>query len=124
MLTNRCSFNLSKILKEHGFPQVSIEFFSDYYDNLGNLNYNLESGFEEFIFAPYICEVIDRFDIDLDLHLSIRLLKNGFQYRIYDLNNNVEILSTLNKVKLSSEAYEQCILRAIEYYDQKKINNV
>ena len=86
MLTNRCSLRLSKILKEHRFPQMSIEFDSDYYDLSGNLLYNVSSEVEKnnLIFAPYIAEVIDRFEIDLDLYLS--------------------------------KVYEECIEAAINYY--------
>ena len=120
MLTNRCSFEISKILKEHGFTQYSIEFHSDYYDESGKLIYNVEDNTGGLIFAPYICEVIDRFEIDLGLYLDVHYDIDGFQYRIYDPSEPREILSNLMNVELSSVAYEECILEAIEYYDKKE----
>ena len=121
MLTNRCSFKVCRILKEHGFPQSSLVFDSDYYDDYGNLHYNIDdSNTENLIFAPYVCEVIDRFEIDLDLYLSVYYSSGWFQYRIYDLSNDIEIVSDLKGIEMSLVAYEQCILKAIEYYDQKR----
>lgn len=123
MLTDRCSFKVCKILKEHGFPQNSLEFDSDYYDDSERLHYRVEGDIENLIFAPYVCEVIDRFEIDLDLYLSVHYsgYTDGFQYRIYDPSSNTEILSDFKGAELSSVVYEQCILKAIEYYDQKII---
>ena len=124
MLTNRCSKNLSIILKNHGFPQASIEFDSDYYNEDGKLIYNREKELEnksELIFAPYICEVIDRFELDLDLYLSVNYNNSCYTYRIYDPTENVEILSdSKENIELSSKAYELCIMKAIEYYEKKK----
>lgn len=118
MLTNRCSLRLSKILKEHRFPQMSIEFDSDYYDLSGNLLYNVSSEVEKnnLIFAPYIAEVIDRFEIDLDLYLSVINTKEGYRYRIYDPESETEILSNPNESEIASKVYEECIEAAINYY--------
>lgn len=121
MLTDRCNFRLSKFLKDHGFPQRSIEFDSDYYDCSGVLHYNLgpEVEKEDLIFAPYIAEVIDRLEIDHDLYLSVCYDEsNGYQYRIYDLNSKSEIISKLFGIEDSNKAYELCILRA--YDDQEE----
>ena len=123
MLTNRCSEKLCRILKEHGFPQCSIEFDSDYYNELGNLVYgvNILDEKSNLVFAPYICEVIDRFELDLDIYISAEYSTsgNGWQYRIYDPSENVEITSDLSGIELSTKAYELGILKAIEYYDKK-----
>lgn len=123
MLTNRCSEKLCKILKEHGFPQCSIEFDSDYYNELGKLEYKVDTleDISNLVFAPYICEVIDRFIIDLDIYISAEYSTggNGWQYRIYDPSKNVEITSDLRGIELSTKVYELGILKAIEYYDKK-----
>ncbi len=68
MLTNRCSFNLCKVLKNHKFPQYSIHFDSSYYTPEGRLVYNLNKIDNDLIFAPYICEAIDRIETDLYLN--------------------------------------------------------
>ena len=120
MLTNRCSFKLSKILKKHNFPQNSFIFDSDYYTDEGELVFNKEESIPDLTFAPLICEVIDRFDIDLNLNLTVSYYNDGFQYRIYDAIDNVEITSNLKNEDLPSRAYELCILDAIKYYDSKK----
>lgn len=122
MLTNRCSFELSKILKKHNFPQSSFVFYSDYYTDTGELVFNKEESSPDLTFAPLICEVIDRFDIDLNLNLTVSYYNDGFQYRIYDAIDNVEITSNLKNEDLPSRAYELCILEAIKYYDSKKRN--
>lgn len=124
MLTERCSFKICKVLKERGFPQYSLEFCSDYYDESGRLVYNVEDNTDGLIFAPYICEVIDRFELDLNLYLSVYYNTNGFQYRIYDPSESKEILSNIKNIELSSVVYEKCILKAIEYYDKKKRKGV
>lgn len=119
MLTNRCNFKISKLLKEHRFPQRSIEFDSDYYTQSGELLYAVPDTVEkgDLIFAPYICEVIDRFNIDLGLHLSIFYTPKGYQYRIYDPeNNNYESLSNFEDIDLSQTAYELGIEAVINYY--------
>ena len=119
MLTDRCNFKLSKLLKEHKFPQRSIEFNSDYYTQNGELIYAVPDTTEkrDLIFAPYISEVIDRLEIDLGLYLSVFLTTKGYQYRIYDPdNNNYEIMSNLEGIELSLVAYELCIEAAINYY--------
>ena len=130
MLTDRCNFKLSKLLKEHKFPQRSIEFNSDYYTQNGELIYAVPDTTEkrDLIFAPYISEVIDRLEIDLGLYLSVFLTTKGYQYRIYDPdNNNYEIMSNLEGIELSLVAYELCIEAAINYYyhdDQEEITGI
>ena len=119
MLTDRCNFRLSKFLQEYRFPQRSIEFDSDYYTQSGELLCNVSDSAEkkDLIFAPYFCEVLDRFEIDLGLYLSVFYTTKGYQYRIYDPDNNkYEILSNLNGVDVSIRAYELCIEAAIKYY--------
>lgn len=123
MLTLRCSEKISKILKEHKFPQNSIEFESDYYkgDGTETLQYYPTKITEDLIFAPYISEVLDRFEIDLDLYISIEYKgNNNWTYRIFDPTKNIEITSELIGVELSSNAYEEAILKAIEYCDSKE----
>ena len=120
MLTDRCSFELSKILKEHNFPQRSFEFFSDYYTENRDLIFNKEDAGPDLIFAPLICEVLDRFDIDLNINLSVYYNINcKIQYRIFDLTEGVKICKTLENEDILSRAYELCILEAIKYYDSK-----
>lgn len=119
MLTDRCNIKISKLLKEHGFPQRSIEFDSDYYTQSGELLYAVPeiADRKDLIFAPYVSEVIDRLEIDLGLYLSVILTTRGYQYRIYDPdNNNYEILSDIIDTNTSQRAYELCIEAAINYY--------
>ena len=120
MLTDRCSFKLSILLKEHRFPQRSIEFDSDYYTQSGELLYAVPDTAEkgDLIFAPYIAEVIDRLEIDLGLHLTVAYKTDkGYQYRIYDPDNSdYEIISNLEGIDMSQEAYELGIEAAINYY--------
>ena len=119
MLTNRCNYDFSKYLKEHRFPQRSIEFDSDYYkDDTRELVYSVESEVDKagLTFAPFFAEVIDRLEIDLGLYLSIFLIPGGYRYRIYDPDLNVEIVSDPINTGLSDEAYDQCIRKALRYY--------
>ena len=122
MLTNRCNFELSKFLKEHRFPQRSIEFDSDYYDEFGKLVYNVKSDIDKagLTFAPFFAEVIDRFELDLDLYLSVFYTAKGYQYRIYDPSEGTEILSNLDGFDMSSPVYELCIREALEYDNKKE----
>ena len=119
MLTNRCNYELSKYLKEHRFPQRSIEFDSDYYkDDTRELVYNVGSEVDKtgLTFAPFFAEVIDRLELDLNLYLSVFLTPGGYQYRIYDPDLDVEIISDLKDIELADKAYDLCIRRALEYY--------
>lgn len=119
MLTDRCNFKLSKLLKEHRFPQRSIVFDSDYYTQDGELLYEIPDTTEkgDLIFAPYVAEVIDVLEIDLGLYLSVFLTTKGYQYRIYDPDNdNYEALSNFEGIELSQVAYELGIEAAINYY--------
>ena len=113
------AFFLARLELREDLEQRSIVFDSDYYTQDGELLYAVPDTTEkgDLIFAPYVAEVIDVLEIDLGVYLSVFLTSKGYQYRIYDPDNeDYEALSNFEGIELSKIAYELGIEAVINYY--------
>ncbi len=69
----------------------------------------------------YVRQLIESRLIYILTNLNVYFTKDQeYQYRIYDMEEDVEIISDLHGIEKSQDAYELCIIRALEYNANKE----
>lgn len=129
----KCSLEIALKLKEIGFPQQSLCLSNTHYvlgdliynkklyklgDYIYDLEYIEDENKDKLIFIPYYAEIIDWFEVEKNLSLSIWNDGKGYKYSIYDMNEDEDsyFSYTGNDIDSPITINEVCINKAIDIY--------